>query len=80
MIPISDARQIKRKTVVVPMFDGELQRLVEVDWVTDMEPVYMGPSEPAQIIVDSRVPEVRMRKQSLRTPGSIEIVFGPGTM
>ena len=80
MVPVSDARQIERKAVVVSMFDGELQRLIEVERVTNVEPIYMGPSQPAQMIINPRIPEVWMGEQSLGTPGSIEVVFGPGAV
>ena len=62
------------------MFDGELQRHIEVEWITDVEPVYMGPPQPAQVIVNSSIPEVWMGEQGLGTPGSIKVVFGPGAV
>ena len=77
LVPVRNTSQIEGKAVVVAVFDGELKGLLEIERITYMEPVHVRAPQPADVVIDSRIPEVRMVVYNLWTPRGVEVVFGP---
>ena len=79
LIPIADSCHVQRQVVVVTMFNGSLQALVKENGIADEEAIHMRTSQPTEVVVYTRIAEVRMREGLLGAPCRIEEVFRTGT-
>ena len=75
LIPIGNGCQIQRQIIIRTMLYRSFNTLLKEDGISYEEAVNMGTSQPADIIIHTRIPEIRMRECLFRAPGSIEEIF-----
>ena len=63
LIPIGDGGQIQGQVIVGTMLYRAFHTLLKEDGIGYEEAVDMGTSQPAYVIINARIPEIRMRER-----------------